>query len=107
MSFTKSSINFSIIFASFINFFLNKSKSSQKQTHDYTQCVYGRDYVFESVNNWTQGYMTGQGKGVKRGDYILLQDSSDSHLYKVEEIEHYSEPSDMWIAFLQKVTSNQ
>ncbi|WP_017317182.1 hypothetical protein [Mastigocladopsis repens] len=107
MSFTRSGINPSIIFVSLIKFLLNKLKYSRQKTHDYTQCVCGRDYVFEPVNNWTQGYMTGQGKGIKRGDYILLQDGSNFYLYKVEEIDYYSEPPDMWIAFLQEAMTKQ
>ncbi|WP_339381337.1 hypothetical protein [Brasilonema sp. UFV-L1] len=47
--------------------------------------------------------MTGQGKGVKRGDYIILRDSSNACRYQVEDIDYYSEPPDMWIALLQKV----
>ncbi|MEI2581633.1 hypothetical protein [Scytonema sp. PRP1] len=48
--------------------------------------------------------MTGQGKGIKRGDYIILCNGSQSCRYQVEEIDYYSEPPDMWIALLNDVS---
>ncbi|NMG05978.1 hypothetical protein DP117_03505 [Brasilonema sp. UFV-L1] len=100
---TRSGINLNIIFLSFYNFVFNKRKPLQTKTYDYTQDINGRDYIFESVDNQVKGYMTGQGKGVKRGDYIILRDSSNACRYQVEDIDYYSEPPDMWIALLQKV----
>ena len=103
MSSTRSSINLSIIFLSLVNWILTKPK--QRRTYDYTGFVCGRDYVFEPVdNNLKKGYMTGYGKGIKCEDYIILRNGSDSDLYQVEDIDYYSEPSDMWMALLQKVT---
>ncbi len=102
MSSTRSSINLSIIFLSLVNWILSKPK--QRKTYDYTEFVCGRDYVFEPVDNMTKGYMTGYGKGIKCGDYIMLRNGSDSNLYQVEEIDYYSEPSDMWMALLVLVT---
>lgn len=104
MSYTRSSINLNIIFLSLYKFILNKTKHSQNKTYDYTQYVGGRDYVFEPVDNQAKGYMTGQGKGIKCGDYIILYNGSKSCRYQVEEIDYYSDPPDMWIALLEKVT---
>ncbi|MBW4471950.1 MAG: hypothetical protein KME45_16310 [Stenomitos rutilans HA7619-LM2] len=47
--------------------------------------------------------MTGQGKGIKPNDYILLQLESISRCYQVEVIDYYSQPSDMWIALLKSI----
>ncbi|WP_246275585.1 hypothetical protein [Brasilonema bromeliae] len=47
--------------------------------------------------------MTGQGTGIKRGDYIILCHSSRTCRYQVEDIDYYSEPPNMWIALLQEV----
>jgi hypothetical protein len=104
MSSTKSGINLHCAFLSLLNFLLKKP-NQQKQTYDYTQCVYGRDYVFEPVEgDFSKGYMTSQRKGVKRGDLIILQNGSSSYVYQVEDIDYYLDPPDMWMALL--VTSD-
>ncbi|GAB1545528.1 hypothetical protein NUACC21_82040 [Scytonema sp. NUACC21] len=103
MSFIRSGINFNTIALSLTNFLSNKLKRHKNKTYDYTKYVCGRDYVFELADNLTQGYMTGQGKGIQPGDYIILHDGSNSERYQVEAIDYYSEPPDMWIALLQKV----
>ncbi|NEQ19655.1 MAG: hypothetical protein F6K28_08885 [Microcoleus sp. SIO2G3] len=104
MSYIRAGINLNIIFLSLFKFILKKTKHSQTKTYDYTQYVGGRDYVLEPIDNQAKGYMTGQGKGIKRGDYIILYNGSKSCRYQVEEIDYYSEPPDMWIALLEKVT---
>ncbi|MEH1902973.1 MAG: hypothetical protein V7L04_16530 [Nostoc sp.] len=71
--------------------------------HDYSQQVWGSDYVFERLNEGTIGYMTGIGKSIKPGDRIILRQGSESYQYQVEEIDYYSDPSDMWIALLKQV----
>ncbi|MEH2409524.1 hypothetical protein [Nostoc sp.] len=71
--------------------------------HDYSQKVLGNDYVFERLNEGTIGYMTGIGKGIKPGDRIILREGSESYQYQVEEIDYYSDPSDMWMALLKQV----
>ena len=91
-----------------INFFSKarqrKSHLHQKnRTHDYTQLVSGSDYIFESIDGESKGYMTGQGKGIKPGDYILLPDGSGISRYQIEEIDYYSNPPDMWIGLLKQV----
>lgn len=101
-----SSINPNVIFLSLVNFILKALSRRKNRTYDYTRLICGRDYVFEPVENLTKGYMTGQGKGIKAGDYIMLSHDADADLYQVEEIDYYSEPSDMWIALLHKVTGH-
>ena len=105
MSYTRSGVNLNIIFLSLYKFILKRIKHSQTKTYDYTQYVSGRDYVFELADNQAKGYMTGQGKGIKRGDYIILYNGSKSCRYQVEEIDYYSEPPDMWIALLDDISS--
>ncbi|WP_414566266.1 MULTISPECIES: hypothetical protein [unclassified Anabaena] len=80
---------------------------SQKQqiTHDYSQLVPGRDYVFELINEGTEGQMTGVGKGIKPLDYIILQHGSESYRYQVEAIDYYLDPPDMWMALLKPLLS--
>ncbi|MBW4630288.1 MAG: hypothetical protein KME49_33465 [Brasilonema octagenarum HA4186-MV1] len=103
MSRTRSAINLNIIFSSFYNYILRKTENKHSKTYDYTQYVSGRDYIFESTDNQTIGYMTGIRAGVQRGDYIILCNSSNTCRYQVEDIDYYSEPPDMWIALLQEV----
>lgn len=72
------------------------------RTHDYTRHECGADYVFETVDNGSKGYMTGQGKGVKPGDYLLLKHESEVERYQVVTIDYYASPANMWIALLLK-----
>ncbi|MBD6615231.1 hypothetical protein FNW02_05050 [Komarekiella sp. 'clone 1'] len=75
----------------------------KNRVHDYSQFVWGSDYVFEAINGELGGYMTGQGKGIKPNDYIILQRGSKSYKYQVEEIDYYCDPPDMWMALLKQV----
>lgn len=47
--------------------------------------------------------MTGQKKGLKQGDYLIVRDGSSLCRYQIEEIDYYCNPSDMWIALLKRV----
>ena len=70
--------------------------------HDYTNADQGHDYIFEPINGGIRGYMTGQEKSVKRGDYVILQNGSKSSRYQVENVDYYSNPSDMWLGLLKE-----
>jgi hypothetical protein len=80
----------------------NKLKQKNK-IYDYSQKVLGTDYVFERLNEGMMGYMTGVGKGIKPCDRIILREGCESYEYQVEEVDYYSDPSDMWIALLKQV----
>lgn len=102
MDFLSSNINLRINLLSTAR--QRKSHLNQKnRTHDYTQLVSGIDYVFEPIDGELKGYMTGQGKGIKLGDYILLPDGSGFSRYQIEEIDYYCNPPDMWIGSLKQV----
>ena len=104
MSFTRSSINPSVFFLSLRDLILNKLKQRKHKIHDFTECVHGSDYIFEvAPEDVTAAYMTARGTGVKLGDYIVLQIDSESKQYQVEQIDYYSNPSDMWMALIKKV----
>lgn len=105
MSFSRSSINPSVFFLSLRDFILNKLRQQKHKIHDFTEYVRGSDYVFEvAPEDVTTAYMTARGTGVQIGDYIVLQINSESRQYQVEEIDYYSNPSDMWMALIKKVT---
>jgi hypothetical protein len=74
------------------------------KTHDYTHYECGVDYMFEPVDQGASAYMTGLGKGVSQGDHIMLQNEQNTQRYKIETVDYYSSPSDMWIALLSKVS---
>lgn len=81
---------------------VNQLKQKHK-IHNYSQQVWGTNYVFERLNEGILGHMTGVGKGIKPGDCILIKKGCESYQYQVEEIDYYSDPSDMWIALLKQV----
>ncbi len=100
---SKLGINF-INTRTLLNFFVAKLKGKKQKTYDYTRQVSGQDYVFEPIDNHTKGYMTAQGKGVAVGDFISLQNGTEIYHYQVEQIDYYSNPSDMWTAVLKRAT---
>ena len=106
MSFSRSGINPSVFFLSLREFILNKLNRRKNKTHDFTECISGSDYVFEVAPDLTTAYMTAQSKGVKSGDYIILLVGSESWQYRVEKIDYYSNPPDMWMALIKKITDD-
>jgi MioC protein len=81
-------------------FNLIKSKQNYK-IHDYRKKNCELDYSFSSMDGGLWGYMTAQKHGVNKGDRILLMQNSRTIEYRVEEIDYYSNPPDMWIALLK------
>lgn len=105
MTFIRTGMNLSL---SFLNWFPRitqpKNQLTKKyKTHDYSHLERGSNYFFESLKEDMQGCMTGFGKGIKPGDYIILQQGSEPARYQVEEIDYYSDPPDMWMALLKQV----
>ena len=70
------------------------------RTHDYTERYWGHDYTFDPIDDGMKGHAMGWGTGIEVGDYLLLQNGSDSTRYKVDSINYYADPSDMWSAEL-------
>ena len=62
-----------------------------------------QNVVLEPIEEGIKNYATGQGSGIKCGDYIILH-GPDITRYRVEVIDYYSDPSDMWVALLIKVS---
>ncbi len=44
--------------------------------------------------------MTAYGRGIKRGDLILLLHRKEKIRYRIEQIDYYASPSDLWVALL-------
>jgi hypothetical protein len=63
---------------------------------------YGESFVLEPINEELSVYcMTGFGSGIKVNDFIAI-DKTNLTTYQVVNIDYYLDPSDMWIALLQK-----
>ncbi|MGA7936385.1 MAG: hypothetical protein WCA35_22715 [Kovacikia sp.] len=75
--------------------------ASVKVVHNYTAYQWGRDYVFEAIEGSSQGYLQGYGGNIQCGDYLLLINGSELVRYHIDEIEHYTDPPDLWIALLR------
>lgn len=74
--------------------------SRRNRIYDYTAQVCGSEYAFEVTDCGSKAYMTGQRRGVKQGDSIVIKQGSLPSRYRVEQIEYYASPSDMWVAVL-------
>lgn len=103
---TKLSTSLNKILTSLLNLLVGQSKKAKARVYDYTRFTPGQDYVFETKEDGTTGYMTAQLSGVQSGDYIILSHDSHKRSYQVEEIDYYSEPADMWMALLRLVEDN-
>lgn len=102
MYLVSSTINFSVGLLSKVRP-LPSQFQQKSNVHDYTKFISGRDYIFELIDGEMKGYLTGQGKGIERGDIILLPEGSGFSQYQVEQIDYYSNLPDMWLALLKKV----
>lgn len=72
------------------------------KTHDYTNRYWGHDYGITEIINKDTIRMYGWGRGIKKGDFILLENNShgirESTRYKITAIEYKDDPPDMWTA---------
>lgn len=78
-------------------FALALPSSPKPRIHNFTVQVEGANFVLEAIDGG-RIQMTGYGKGIKRGDYIIL--SKDKIRYRVEAIDYYADPPDIWTAIL-------
>lgn len=68
-------------------------------THDYTKATWGRDYaVMKVFDGGRLLRLTGWGRGISSGDYMILRNGIATTRYCVDHIEYRSDPSDMWFA---------
>lgn len=70
----------------------------EPQTHDYTKRGWGHDYTFSPIDAGQCGRMSGWGRGIEAGDYLLLDNQGSSSRYRVDRIEYQMNPRDMWFA---------
>lgn len=75
---------------------------SKPQTHDYTRRSWGHDYSITKVlHDGRELRVTGWGRGLRKGDYLLLPNEGDTTRYCVANVSYYSDPADMWKAVLE------
>jgi hypothetical protein len=76
------------------------SEMRGSRTHDYTHRYWGHDYLFHppEVIGSQKARLVGWGRWVEAGDYLLLQNGSDTERYRVCEIEYETDPPNMWVA---------
>lgn len=67
-------------------------------THDLRRKYWGHDYVWDPADNGATGRLTGwHPRRIAAGDYVVFGNGQGAR-YKIEEIEWYSNPSDMFTA---------
>ena len=72
------------------------------QTHDYTKRSWGHNYEITSIqNDGLNLNMFGWGLGIKKGDFIILKNGSDTTRYCFGDISYYNDPHDMWTSNLK------
>jgi len=76
--------------------------SPKPRTHNLTKQSQSVNYEFEQIDG-RRAQMTGYGKGIKPGDYILL--AKEEIRYQVEAIDYYSDPGNLWTALLFKCSA--
>jgi hypothetical protein len=83
----------------------SKKLVRQARVHDYSQYQPGVDYVVEAAQEAgsLSGYLTGQGRDIQQGDYILLHWDGSLTKCRIEKIDYYINPPDMWMALIVRV----
>lgn len=79
------------------------SREREPQTHDYGpgRRYWGHDYAFTPQKDYQIGRAMGWGYGLRKDDFILLDDHHGGRgRYKIEKIEYLGDPADMWSANL-------
>lgn len=68
------------------------------RTHDYTVREWGHDSVFTPIDGGQRASVSGWGYGLERGDYALFPNGERTTRYRIDRIEYYRDPPDMWHA---------
>jgi hypothetical protein len=71
------------------------------KTHDYTRRGWGHDFVIWKAEEGGQRLITsGWGRGISKGDFLILPNDGGTTRYAVDTIEYKWDPPDMWSATL-------
>lgn len=75
-----------------------RRKPEQSATHDYTVRCWGHDFAFTPIDGGMRGHVIGWGDGLRVGDYLILPNRAATTRYRIEAVEYYVDPNDMWSA---------
>ncbi|WP_299415623.1 hypothetical protein [Acaryochloris sp. IP29b_bin.148] len=81
-----------------------QSFSANKRCHQYHWQDLNGQFVLEAAPDQSLYYMTTQKEGVTPGDYIEISGLGETSRYQIIQLERYSDPPDMWMATLRKLT---
>ena len=76
-------------------------RSDEPMTHDYTETYWGHNYTGLTTVNEEEGVISllGWGYDIRVGDFVLFGGKGGYVVkYRVEKIEYYPNPKDMWSA---------
>ncbi len=79
------------------------SNNQRRKIHCYDCSSASNDFCLEATLDPFAFYMTSCKPGVKQGDRVRINDAHGLSEYRIDEIDFYSNPADMWIAKLQAV----
>jgi MioC protein len=72
------------------------------KTHDYTDRIWGHDFIFRPIDvEGRNATMMGWGKGLEKGDYMILPNQGTTTRYKITAVEYFRDPPDMWKASVE------
>lgn len=67
-------------------------------THDYTARSWGHDCIFRPIDGGLRASITGWGRDIVEGDYLILPNDGDTSRYRIDAIRYEFNPPDMWHA---------
>jgi hypothetical protein len=78
-----------------------KLKRRQYKIHAYRNYKNNTAFFLEaSKEDPLKSYMTAFGADIKKGDFIVIEDDHSSTAYRVESIDYYLDPPNLWMALL-------
>lgn len=72
---------------------------TNSKVHDYRQCGWGHNaYLTHTNDGGRTGSMSGWGRFIEPGDFVVLANGDDFASYRVDRIKYNSNPPDQWHA---------
>jgi hypothetical protein len=78
-----------------------KSKCKQYKVHTFRNPKNCITFALECRDEHPlKCYMTGFGVDIRKGDLMVIEDDKSSRTYRIESIDYYLDPPDLWMASL-------
>lgn len=72
---------------------------TETQAHDYTRRRWGHNYeITKIIDGGMTLKISGWGRGISKGDFIILPNGAETTRYQIASIEYHMNPTDMWNA---------